>query len=196
MSADHEEIRYLLATYSFCVDNREFERLGELLADAVFRLTWTAEGIETGEIRGREEIERFYAEHLAGRRPSRHVITNVAIDLDEGRINSDPLKGLIINRTVTVMGWDFYSNFTQVWQALYPDSQDTMTVIERPTAQFGSEIWISYLDQTVFHTFLSPARSRAKDQSREVVQAVRENIDIINAQRKFIQNADLGPEEM
>jgi curli production assembly/transport component CsgE len=71
-----------------------------------------------------------------------------------------------------------------------------MTVIERPTAQFGSEIWISYLDQTVFHTFLSPARSRAKDQSREVVQAVRENIDIINAQRKFIQNADLGPEEM
>ncbi|MHA3903954.1 CsgE family curli-type amyloid fiber assembly protein [Castellaniella sp. WN] len=117
-------------------------------------------------------------------------------NLDEGRINSDPLKGLIINRTVTVMGWDFYSNFTQVWQALYPDSRDTMTVIERPTAQFGSEIWISYLDQTVFHTFLSPARSRAKDQSREVVQAVRENIDIINAQRQFIQNTDLGPEEM
>lgn len=117
-------------------------------------------------------------------------------NLDEGRINSDPLKGLIINRTVTVMGWDFYSNFTQVWQALYPDSQDTMTVIERPTAQFGSEIWINALGQTVFHTFLSPARSRAKDQSREVVQVVRENIDIINAQRKFIQNADLGPEEM
>ena len=60
-------------------------------------------------------------------------------NLDEGRINSDPLKGLIINRTVTVMGWDFYSNFTQVWQALYPDSQDTMTIIERPTAQFGSD---------------------------------------------------------
>ncbi|MFA7475328.1 MAG: CsgE family curli-type amyloid fiber assembly protein [Castellaniella sp.] len=117
-------------------------------------------------------------------------------NLDEGRINSDPLKGLIINRTVTVMGWDFYSNFTQVWQALYPDSQDTMTIIERPTAQFGSEIWISYLNQTVFHTFLSPARSRAKDQSREVVQVVRENIDIINAQRQFIQDADLGPEEM
>ncbi|WP_368642514.1 CsgE family curli-type amyloid fiber assembly protein [Castellaniella ginsengisoli] len=118
------------------------------------------------------------------------------LNLDEGRINSDPLKGLIISRTMTVMGWDFYSNFTQVWQALYPDSQATMTVIERPTAQFGSEIWITYLNQTVFHTFLSPARSRAKDQSREVVQAVRENIDIINAQRQFIQSADLGPEEM
>ncbi|GAA0224312.1 hypothetical protein GCM10009125_11620 [Castellaniella daejeonensis] len=117
-------------------------------------------------------------------------------NLDEGRINSDPLRGLIINRTITVMGWDFYSNFSQVWQALYPDSQATMTVIERPTAQYGSEIWISYLNQTVFHTFMSPARSRAKDQSREVVQVVKENIDIINAQRQFIQSADLGPEEM
>ncbi|MDY0308462.1 MAG: CsgE family curli-type amyloid fiber assembly protein [Castellaniella sp.] len=117
-------------------------------------------------------------------------------NLDEGRINSDPLKGLIINRTITVMGWDFYSSFTQVWQALYPESQDTMTIIERPTAQFGSEIWITYLNRNVFHTFLSPARSRAQDQSRKAVQAVRENIDIINAQRQFIQNADLGPEEM
>ncbi len=80
---DHEEIQYLLAKYSFFVDYREFEKLGALLADAVFRLTWEAEEIETGEIRGREAIEAFYAEHLTGRRPSRHVITNVAIDVDE-----------------------------------------------------------------------------------------------------------------
>lgn len=79
----HEEIRYLLAKYSFYVDYREFEQLGELLADAVFRLTWEAEGIETGEIRGREAIEAYYVEHLTGRRPSRHLITNVAIDLDQ-----------------------------------------------------------------------------------------------------------------
>jgi hypothetical protein len=86
---DHDEIQYLLAKYSFYVDYREFEKLGELLADAVFRLTWEAEGIETGEIRGREAIERFYEEHLADRRPSRHVITNVAIDLDEAGESAD-----------------------------------------------------------------------------------------------------------
>jgi hypothetical protein len=78
---DHEEIQYLLAKYSYYVDYREFEKLGALLADAVFRLTWEAEGIETGEVRGREAIEAFYDEHLTGRRPSRHVITNVAIDV-------------------------------------------------------------------------------------------------------------------
>ena len=86
---DHEQIQYLLARYSFFVDYREFEKLGELLADAVFRLTWESQGVETGEIRGREAIEAFYAEHLAGRRPSRHVITNVAIDVDEAGENAE-----------------------------------------------------------------------------------------------------------
>lgn len=116
--------------------------------------------------------------------------------LDQGQIDNDPLRGIVINRTMTVMGWDFYRNFTQVWQALYPDSLDTMTITERPTAQFGSEIWISYLDQTIYHTFLSPARSRARDESRNAVEVVHNNIEIIDAQRKFVQDADLGPEEM
>jgi len=116
--------------------------------------------------------------------------------LDQGRIDSDPLRGLIINRTITVLGWDFYQSFSEIWRALYPNSQDTMTVIERPTAQFGSEIWISYLNQTVFHTFLSPARSRAREESKNAVQIVHDNIANINVQRKYTQDADLGPEEM
>jgi hypothetical protein len=82
VSTDHEEIRLLMYNYSFHVDKREFDELGALLADATFSLSWPAEGIETGEIRGEEDIKRFYSEHLAGRRPSRHVITNVAIDVD------------------------------------------------------------------------------------------------------------------
>jgi curli production assembly/transport component CsgE len=117
-------------------------------------------------------------------------------NLDQGRIDNDPLKGLVINRTITVLGWDFYQSFSEIWRALYPDSQDTMTVIERPTAQFGSEIWISYLNQTVFHTFLSPARSRAREESKNAVEIVHNNIESINVQRKFSQDADLGPEEM
>lgn len=81
MSADHEAIRNLIATYSFVLDRRQFSELGELLADAVVELSWPAEGVETGPISGRAEIERFYSEHLSGRRPSRHVITNIAIEV-------------------------------------------------------------------------------------------------------------------
>jgi hypothetical protein len=80
---DVEAIRYLQAIYSLYVDDRRYDELGELLSDAVFRLTWEAEGIETGEIRGAEAIIDYYREHQRDRRPSRHVITNEAIDVAE-----------------------------------------------------------------------------------------------------------------
>lgn len=82
MSAeDVEEIRRLQANYSFLVDRRDHEGLGEMLADAVFRLTWEANGIETGPITGAAEIAAYYRSHQRGRRESRHVITNEAIEV-------------------------------------------------------------------------------------------------------------------
>lgn len=116
--------------------------------------------------------------------------------LDSGNINKEPLSGLVINRTMTVLGWDFYKSFTEIWRALHPDSKTNLTVVERPTAQFGSEIWINYDNQTVFHTFLSPARSRARDESKQAVKIVYDNVVDIEVRRKFIKDADLGPEEM
>lgn len=117
-------------------------------------------------------------------------------DLDAGKISEDPLRGLIVNRTMTVLGWDFYKSFSDIWQALHPDSKNTLTVVERPTAQFGSEIWIDYLDQAVFHVFLSPARSQVRQVTKDAVEIVQKNIASIDIQREFFKDADLGPEEM
>jgi hypothetical protein len=86
---DHEAIRQLLYTYSFYLDRREYSKLGELLAASTFELDWDTEDEHTGLIRGREEIEGFYADHQAERRPSRHVITNAVIEIDpDGRTAS------------------------------------------------------------------------------------------------------------
>lgn len=86
---DIEAIRRLISVYSYAVDRRDYAEVGEILADAAFSLSWESEGIETGEIRGREAIAAWYEEHLEGRRPSRHVITNTVIDVDdEGRTAS------------------------------------------------------------------------------------------------------------
>lgn len=115
---------------------------------------------------------------------------------DSGQIDNEPLRGLIINRTITVLGWDFYKSFSEIWQALYPDSKNTLIVTERPTAKYGSEIWVSYDNQYVFHTFLSPARSRARDESKQAVDIVQKNVTSIDIRRKLFQDADMGPEEM
>jgi curli production assembly/transport component CsgE len=117
-------------------------------------------------------------------------------DLDQGNINQEPLGGIVINRTITVLGWDFYSGFSSIWQSLHPNSPYTLTVVERPTAQFGSEIWIAYRSIRIYHTFLSPARSGVKEASKQAVSIATENIQKIEQARKEFKSDDLGPEEM
>jgi curli production assembly/transport component CsgE len=115
--------------------------------------------------------------------------------LDSGKLNRDPLRGIVINRTMTVLGWDFYTSFSTIWQSLHPDSEFTLSITERPTAKYGSEIWVSYRDQQVFHTFMSPARARINDVAKQAVEMVHENLKRIQEQRQLYTDGDLAPEE-
>lgn len=116
--------------------------------------------------------------------------------LDSGDISNGVLGGIVINRTITVLGWDFYKNFSEVWRALHSDTPYTVTIYERPTAKFGSEIWIDYDRIRVFHAFLSPARSATKEVSKQAVNSVYKNVVDINVQRALYSDVDLAPEEM
>ena len=131
-------------------------------------------------------------------KPSQKAIAPAAPaqNLDSGSISDEPLGGVVINRTVTVLGWDFYQNFSEVWRAKYMNTKYTVTVYERPTALYGSEIWVQYRQKRVFHTFLSPARSAAKELSGRAVDIVYKNVVDMNVQRLLFNDVDLGPEEM
>lgn len=117
--------------------------------------------------------------------------------LDSGAIiKQDPLSGIVINRTMTVLGWDFYKDFTNIWRAVHPDSQYTLTITERPTAKYGSEIWITYTGHQVFHTFMSPTRSQVKEVTRQAAQTVYQTITRYQQQLKLYGSKDLAPKEM
>jgi len=117
-------------------------------------------------------------------------------NLDTGRISEEPLRGVVINRTITVMGWDFYQYFTAAWRAKHMNEEFSITVYERPTARWGSEIWVDYDQKRVYHIFLAPARSAIKDISAQAVDIVYKNVVDINVQRLLFSDIDLGPEEM
>lgn len=79
---DHEQIRRLIAEYALAVDEHSFDRLAELLGAATLSLTWEGRGIATGDLVGGEAIRGFYVGYLAGGAPTRHVITNLIIDVE------------------------------------------------------------------------------------------------------------------
>lgn len=115
---------------------------------------------------------------------------------DSGQVSDEPLAGVVLNRTITVMGWDFYQYFTATWRALHANERISLSVHERPTARWGSEIWIQYGQKRVFQTFLSPARSMSREVSKKAVEMAYRNAVEINVQRALFTSVDLGPEEL
>ncbi|MDV2116764.1 curli production assembly/transport protein CsgE [Alcaligenes faecalis] len=108
----------------------------------------------------------------------------------------DPLSGIVINRTVTVQGQDFYRYFSNRWRELSGASSFTLTVVERPSARWGSEIWVEYRRQRMYHAFLTPARSGTKKASERAVDLVLENVSKSEIERVLINNPDLAPDEL
>lgn len=114
----------------------------------------------------------------------------------EKSVLDDPLRGLVVNRTVTVLGNDFYRAFTRSWRDKDGDNRYSIAVYERPTARFGSEIWVQYRQQRIFHMFLSPARQEARDIGERAAQIVYDNVVDSDVQRMLVQSQDLGEEEL
>lgn len=111
-------------------------------------------------------------------------------------IFDDPLAGVVVNRCITVLGQDFYRHFTARWREKDPDNRYTISVYERPSARFGSEIWVQFRQKRVFHIFLPPARAATKKISATAVEIAYQNIADSEVERLTIKSPDLGPEEM
>lgn len=112
------------------------------------------------------------------------------------RLLEDPLGGIVVNRTVTVQGQDFYRYFSAWWREIDEDGRYTISIHERPSARWGSEIWVLFRRDRVFHMFLPPARSQTRDISKTAVEIAYENITQNELERAIFQSEDLGPEEM
>lgn len=112
------------------------------------------------------------------------------------RIFRDPLGGVVVNRTVTVLGKDFYQYFSTRWRQHDEAARYAISIHERPTARFGSEIWVQYRQQRMFHAFLPPARAATRPISEAAVEQVLRNISQRELERLTTRNPDLGPEEL
>lgn len=106
------------------------------------------------------------------------------------------LGGIVTNRSITVQGNDFYQAFASYWRSTDISNRVSLAIYERPTARFGSEIWIDYGQRRVFHIFLPPARSATRSIGQQAVEIVYRRIADIEAERLLFPSPDLGREEM
>jgi len=103
--------------------------------------------------------------------------------------------GVVTVQTITTAGHDFSQHFLAAWRDQDGSDQVTLAIRERPSARFGSEVWIDYSQRTVLQLRLPPARAALPELAANAVQHVWATVQRTDAERKLFHDADLAPDE-
>jgi len=118
--------------------------------------------------------------------------TRAAEDLLEG----DDVGGIVTDQTITFIGRAFYQGFVRAWQEPPEVGTVNLTVHERPSARWGSLIWVEYRGETIFKTFLFPARKDADVVGARAAVQVASVIEQLRLQRLMSRDPDMAVNEL
>jgi len=89
--------------------------------------------------------------------------------------SEEEIQGFLVDNTISRIGHEFYRHFSQ--RLLDTSKLDfNLVVRERPSARWGSLVWVEYERRTLFRSFLQPNTAQlqevaylAADQGREAI---------------------------
>jgi curli production assembly/transport component CsgE len=80
--------------------------------------------------------------------------------LDESKLRSlEQASGFIVDRTLTNFGGEFVRAFSQAWRELPGTGEIDVTVVEKPSARYGSLVVVEHNNRPVVRAFLYAGRS-------------------------------------
>lgn len=106
------------------------------------------------------------------------------------------LAGMVMHDTMTRTGEAFYRSFVATWQAADLDFPGTLSVVERPSARWGSLIRVEFDAHPVYQSFIQGHGDQAEEQGQAAARAI---IDRFGARlvtgNLFGADPDLGRRE-
>lgn len=104
--------------------------------------------------------------------------------------------GVVANETITRAGEDFYQFFAADWRNRSLSERYAISIHERPSARWGSTIWIEYAQRRVFQAALPPALSAIQALSARAVDIAYAQVTQAEVDRLLFRDADLGSDEI
>ncbi len=106
------------------------------------------------------------------------------------------IKGLLMDKTITWFGHDFFFYFAREWRNKPFSGRHTLVIEEKPSARNGTQVEIRYKGQLVFKTAISNMRSLTRELGAQAVSLVLQRLQDIEFQASNNQFADLRGEEI
>ncbi|WP_162256871.1 CsgE family curli-type amyloid fiber assembly protein [Noviherbaspirillum sp. Root189] len=104
--------------------------------------------------------------------------------------------GIVVNQTVTVAGQEFFQCFVAAWRDRDLSERYAISVMERPSARWGSQIWIEFARRRVFQAPLPTARVGIRALSEQATEVVAQMVADMEVERLLFREPDLGPDEL
>jgi curli production assembly/transport component CsgE len=117
-------------------------------------------------------------------------------DVTDQKSLDDALGGVVTTDTVTLAGQDFYTAFAQAWSAIPLSERYIVSVHERPSARYGSLVWVEYGQRRVFQAFLPIARANVKPIADGAAQIAFQNVMQADLTRLLFRDADMARDEI
>lgn len=114
---------------------------------------------------------------------------------DDPVSDEDIMGGLVIDDTISNIGYEFYRYFGERLREGEP-LEVTLVVHERPSARWGSLIWVELDGDTLYQRFLQPNTSQLQPIAYSAADSIHEAIARQSLEKLFEDNFDLEGDEL
>jgi curli production assembly/transport component CsgE len=108
----------------------------------------------------------------------------------------EPFTGVVSNQTITVAGREFYKEFIAAWRDKELSDRYTLSIHERPSARWGSQVWIEFEQRRVFQVTLPFSRAQIRPVGERAVEVTYQNVVEADVQRLLFRGGDLAADEI
>lgn len=108
----------------------------------------------------------------------------------------DEISGFTHDSTITRVGHEFARELGSYRNLNFTDNNDyNLTVFERPSARWGSLIWVNLDDREVYRRFLPPGKIDVSQEAESAAQHIHQQAQQLKIQRLFMDTFDLDQDE-
>ncbi|WP_416137180.1 CsgE family curli-type amyloid fiber assembly protein [Halomonas sp. HK25] len=106
------------------------------------------------------------------------------------RLGEPGISGVVVDRTITMAGKTFFRQFSQLSLDNPIIGNANIAIHERPSARWGSQIWITEGNNIIFEATMPPRLSEIDD----YVEIAIEQVEELLIQRTIIQALESDPD--
>ncbi|UTA47388.1 curli assembly protein CsgE [Simiduia sp. 21SJ11W-1] len=108
----------------------------------------------------------------------------------------DEITGFTHDSTITRVGHAFTQALSSYRNLHFTaDNEYNLTVFERPSARWGSLIWVNLDDREVYRRFLPPGKIDVSQEAQNAAQHIHQQAQQQKLQRLFMDTFDLDQDE-